>query len=132
MKILGWDVRPLMAAGGFSGIVLGLATQSVLANALAGLQLVTCTVPRTHLFRAGKEQLPASFQCQNSCVYMPSCWHLSDRMRLAHLQPSTACTVICMSHLTAYDLSSRAMPLGESHVRHCPSCKQCRPELQQI
>ena len=29
-----------MAAGGFSGIVLGLATQSVLANALAGLQLV--------------------------------------------------------------------------------------------
>ncbi len=40
-KILGWDVRPLMAAGGFSGIVLGLATQSVLANALAGLQLVS-------------------------------------------------------------------------------------------
>ena len=51
MKILGWDVRPLMAAGGFSGIVLGLATQSVLANALAGLQLVTCTVPQTSLFK---------------------------------------------------------------------------------
>ena len=53
-KILGWDVRPLMAAGGFSGIVLGLATQSVLANALAGLQLVSIIpVPgRTTVMRA--------------------------------------------------------------------------------
>ena len=40
LKVLGLDIRPLLAAGGLGGIVLGLATQSLLANALAGLHLV--------------------------------------------------------------------------------------------
>lgn len=41
LKVLGLDIRPLLAAGGLGGIVLGLATQSLLANALAGLHLVS-------------------------------------------------------------------------------------------
>jgi hypothetical protein len=47
LKVLGLDIRPLLAAGGLGGIVLGLATQSLLANALAGLHLVSppCTPP---------------------------------------------------------------------------------------
>lgn len=35
----GVDVRPLVTFGGVSGIVIGLASQSVLANTIAGINL---------------------------------------------------------------------------------------------
>lgn len=52
-----------MAAGGFSGIVLGLATQSTLANALAGLQLVR---PHTPLLEQNALGKPS---CALLCAY---------------------------------------------------------------
>ncbi|KAF8062759.1 D-threonine aldolase [Scenedesmus sp. PABB004] len=39
MQLLGIDVRPLLAIGGASGIVVGLATQTLLTNAVMGLSI---------------------------------------------------------------------------------------------
>lgn len=38
--LAGVDIRPLLTVGGVSGIVVGLSAQSVLANMIAGINLV--------------------------------------------------------------------------------------------
>ena len=38
--LAGFDIRPLLTFGGVSGIVVGLSAQSVLANMIAGINLV--------------------------------------------------------------------------------------------
>ena len=41
LHVLGINVAPLLTVGGVSGILVGLSAQSVMANMIAGINLVT-------------------------------------------------------------------------------------------
>lgn len=41
LQICGIDVAPLLALGGAGSIIIGLATQQVLANAVSGINIVS-------------------------------------------------------------------------------------------
>ena len=41
LQILGVNVQPLLAVGGVSGIAIGFGAQSVSANAITGINLVS-------------------------------------------------------------------------------------------
>ena len=43
LHVLGINVAPLLTVGGVSGILVGLSAQSVMANMIAGINLVTST-----------------------------------------------------------------------------------------
>ena len=57
LHVLGINIQPLLAVGGISGLAIGLGAQTVTANAIAGINLVsplTCTAsdavhPSCHL-----------------------------------------------------------------------------------
>lgn len=41
VQFLGLDVRPLLAIGGAGGIIIGLATQTLLSNLVMGVNIVS-------------------------------------------------------------------------------------------
>ena len=45
LHVLGINVAPLLTVGGVSGILVGLSAQSVMANMIAGINLVTLALP---------------------------------------------------------------------------------------
>ena len=42
LSILGINVKPLLTVGGVSTVLVGLSAQSVLANLISGISLVSC------------------------------------------------------------------------------------------
>ena len=45
LHVLGLNIAPLLTLGGVSGILVGLSAQSVMANMVAGINLVPCPLP---------------------------------------------------------------------------------------
>ena len=45
LHVLGINIAPLLTLGGVSGILVGLSAQSVMANMIAGMNLVQLPVP---------------------------------------------------------------------------------------
>ena len=43
VQFLGLNIRPLLAIGGAGGIIIGLATQTLLSNAVMGVNIVSPT-----------------------------------------------------------------------------------------
>ena len=41
LHVLGINIQPLLAVGGISGLAIGLGAQTVTANAIAGINLVS-------------------------------------------------------------------------------------------
>lgn len=41
LRVLGVNIQPLLAVGGASGLIIGLATQQLLTNAMMGLSIVS-------------------------------------------------------------------------------------------
>ena len=50
LHVLGINVAPLLTVGGVSGILVGLSAQSVMANMIAGINLVTSLPAAVILF----------------------------------------------------------------------------------
>ena len=45
LQVMGINVQPLLAVGGVSGIAIGFGAQSVSANAITGINLVSLALP---------------------------------------------------------------------------------------
>ncbi len=51
LQVMGINVQPLLAVGGVSGIAIGFGAQSVSANAITGINLVSLALPGFSLSR---------------------------------------------------------------------------------
>lgn len=49
LQVMGINVQPLLAVGGVSGIAVGFGAQSVSANAITGINLVSLALPSLSL-----------------------------------------------------------------------------------
>lgn len=45
LHVLGINIQPLLAVGGISGLAIGLGAQTVTANAISGINLVSLLEP---------------------------------------------------------------------------------------
>jgi hypothetical protein len=52
LQVMGINVQPLLAVGGVSGIAIGFGAQSVSANAITGINLVSLALPDLSLSSA--------------------------------------------------------------------------------